>query len=400
MLTAVGRRLGNAEIAAGFGVSVRTVETHIAALRRKLCATTRAELVAAAGGRRRAAVPLPQNSFVGRDADLAAVRALLAGQRWVTVVGPAGCGKSRLARELAAAGARTPVVAELAGTAPGDVPTAVAAASGLPGEPTADPVPATARALDAEPTLLVLDDCDRVAAAVVRLLGELVPAARQLTVLATCRAPVGGSDEAVHLLAPLPVEGGEEPAAVRLLLDRARVLAAQAPAAGADRRSVRLVCARVDGLPLGIELAAARLRHLRPAELAERLCRGTEDLGCEGGDRHDTLRAAFAWTWDLLGEDDRRTLGRLAALPGTFGLDRAEAVAGPGAAAAVLRLADRSMLAPAPVVDGRSRYRVLTSLRCSLPDGCGAVPSVRGVPLRSRPAAAWPVAGGTVDSGH
>src|SRR3954454_2715952 len=96
-LTAVERRLSNAEIAAEFYISVRTVESHIAALRRKLAVDTRSELITAARARRGAAVHVPQNSFVGRAHDLDAVRTLLARDRWVTVVGAAGCGKTRLA---------------------------------------------------------------------------------------------------------------------------------------------------------------------------------------------------------------------------------------------------------------------------------------------------------------
>ncbi len=123
VLAAVGRRLSNAEIAAELVVSVRTVESHIASLRRTFAVTSRAELVRPAHDRRAASVPLPRDSFVGRDGDRQLVTALLGRSRVVTVTGPPGCGKTRLALELAAAGARTPVVVDLGPAAPRDVPT-------------------------------------------------------------------------------------------------------------------------------------------------------------------------------------------------------------------------------------------------------------------------------------
>src|SRR5687767_8698397 len=130
VLSAVERRLGNTDIADELHISVRTVESHIASLRRKLAADTRAKLIDAARARRGTAVPVPQNSFVGREDDLGAVRDLLIRERFVTVVGAAGCGKTRLALELAAADDRVPLVAELEHATPDDVVGVVAKAVG------------------------------------------------------------------------------------------------------------------------------------------------------------------------------------------------------------------------------------------------------------------------------
>ena len=343
------------------------MESHIAALRRKLGVDSRAEMISAARSRRGPAVQVPRNSFVGRDADLAAVRERLDRQCWVTVVGAAGSGKTRLALELAAATTeRVPYVAELELAGPDDVAAAVARAVGLGPGPD-DLVAACGVALGARPALLVLDNCDRVTAAVRPLVARLLALAGDLVVLATCRSPVGGSDEAVHQLAPLPVDG----AAVRLFLDRAAV-----PLTDTD--AVARICRRLDGLPLAIELAAARVRHLAPAELADRLEVGFGPLDRAGApSRHRTLEAAFDWTWDLLDDGERAVLARLAALPGTVDLALAEAVAGPAAGGFVLRLLDRSLLAPA---GPPGRFRLLAALRAFVLDRTdpNVVAAVRG----------------------
>jgi predicted ATPase/DNA-binding CsgD family transcriptional regulator len=364
VLAAVERRLGNTEIAAELHLSVRTVETHIAALRRKLAADSRGQLISAARSRRASAVEVPRNSFVGREPDVHAVRLLLDRGRWVTVVGPAGGGKTRLALELAAADARAPVVVELEHATTGKVVSAVAKRVGLGVDGSRDPATACAVALQAQPYLLVLDNVDRVADEVRDLVGRLLSRAGSLAVLTTSRSPLGASDEAVYPLAPLPVDGGAGSPAVRLFLDRAGTASPAGDGTAVDLALVARVCRRLDGLPLAIELAAARTRHLPLPELADRLAAGFGTLDRAAPDsRHRTLATAFDWTWDLLDDDERAALSRLAALPRSFDLDLAEAVIGPGASPVVLRLLDRSLVSPTATVSEPQRFRLLRPLR-------------------------------------
>lgn len=360
-LGAVARRLSNGEIAAEFHVSVRTVESHISALRRKLGADSRSGLIAAAHRLRTAAVNVPTNSFVGRDDDLAAVRTALDADRWVTIVGPAGAGKTRLALEAAASDARTPVVVELEHKTDSQVVSAIAKAIGLSGEGSTGLISQCAVAMSTQRHLLVLDNCDRVLDAVDDAVTSLLSASSSLAVLATSRSPVGVTAESIHALQPLPVD--DRSGAYEMFVDRARTaLPAFAPNE-AEAQAVARVCQRLDGLPLAIELATARLRHLPLLELEARLDDGFGTLDrARPANRHRTLETAFDWTWDLLDEDERSVLSRLAALPRSFDLELAEVVAGPGAGGAVLRLLDRSLVAPVGSSSPR-KFRLLDALR-------------------------------------
>ncbi|WP_205473256.1 BTAD domain-containing putative transcriptional regulator [Nocardioides sp. SYSU D00038] len=359
-LLAIGRRLTNAEIAAEFHVSQRTVESHVAALRRKLDASSRAELVDAALALQARSVPTPGGAFVGREDDVRTVRELLDVSRWVTVCGPPGVGKSRLAMEVATAQDRAPVVVGLDAVEPGEVAAAVAAALDVTVERPESLVAACASGLSGQPTLLVLDDCDLVLDEVSALATDLVRRAPRLTVLTTSRSPVGGRGEAVHPVAPLPVGPGS--AAVELFLDRARTARAEVDAAATP--AVERICSLLDGLPLAVELAAARLAHLPIDDLAARLEHGFEALErARPVDRHRTLETAFAWTWDVLDDDERRVLSCLAALPVAFDLSVAEAVAGEGTAGTVLRLVDRSLVLATGPDEPAGALRVLGALR-------------------------------------
>ena len=371
VLAAVERRLSNPEIAAELYISVRTVESHIASLKRKLGADSRAELIAAAGERRAhaASVRLPHTAFVGRDDELAALARLLDEHRWVTIVGPGGVGKTRLALEFASRH-DLPVVVELEHAEPGDVVARIARALDLEAGPGSDPATSLALALASHPYLLVLDNVDRVGGAV----GEVVARARSsapgLRVLTTSRTPIGDPAETVFPLAPLSADGPDA-AAVAMFLDRlgtaGRAAAAPmslsaAPASAADRALAARVCERLDGLPLALELAAAVARHLSLEELAERLDRdfATLDRAAPEG-RHRTLETAFEWTWDLLDDDEREVLCRLAALPRTFDVELAVAVTHPGAEGTLVRLLDHSMVVP---TGGRPRrFRLLAVMR-------------------------------------
>jgi predicted ATPase/DNA-binding CsgD family transcriptional regulator len=365
-LAAVERRLNNLEIAQEFHLSVRTVESHIASLRRKLGVDSRAKLIEAARSRRGNTVQVPRNSFVGREAHVRAVRTLLEQQRWVTVVGPAGAGKTRLALELAASDDRAPVVVELEHASDDKVVGFVAKAIGMTADRTTDVVTACAVALGAQRYLLVLDNCDRVLDAVAGLADELLGKAGSLAILATSRSPVEGSAEAIHQLPPLTVD---ERGAVRMFLDRAASAIPGAEFSADDLAHATRICERLDGLPLALELAAARLRHLSLAELEARLDDGFSALDrARPQSRHRTLEAAFDWTWDLLDGEERSVLSRLAALPRNFDLALAETITEPGAGGVVLRLLDRSLLSPATTHTDPRRFRLLDSLRAFVLD--------------------------------
>ena len=208
VLAAVGRRLANPEIADELVLSVRTVESHIAALRRKLGLDSRPGLVAAARSPHRAPVRPAADSLVGRDGELTATADLLAAHRLVTLTGPAGCGKTRLAEEVAARRAERVVVVELDRVDAAGVLAAVTAAAGVRSEAGTGLLAATALALSGGPHLLVLDDCrPRERGSRGRGDGPARPGPR-LRVLATSRGPLGAAGEAVLVLAPLPTAPG------------------------------------------------------------------------------------------------------------------------------------------------------------------------------------------------
>jgi DNA-binding CsgD family transcriptional regulator len=248
-LSAIERRLSNAEIAGEFGISVRTVESHIAALRRKLGAESRAALIQAARDLRGAAVPVPNTSFVGRVHELSAVRGLLDRTRWVTVVGPAGAGKTRLALEAAVAQERAAVVAELEHATSEDLPAVVARCAGVSVDPRQDAVEAMGVVLGAQPHLLVLDNVDRVGPAARAFVRRLLVAAPALVVLATSRAPFGDGGETVYALPTLDTNSPDAPAQ-RLFVDRAQAARPGLRLSNDELAAVRRICHRLDGLPL------------------------------------------------------------------------------------------------------------------------------------------------------
>lgn len=361
ILAAVERRLSNPEIASELFISVRTVESHIASLRRKLGAESRAELIAAAGDRREASVRLPDTTFVGREGEFASLGALVDAHRCVTVTGPGGVGKTRLALEFAARhhGERSPVVVELEHADPDDVVPRIARVLDLEAVAGADVTASVAYALSSHPYLLVLDNIDRVGLAVQDAARRFLREARDLRIVGTSRTPFGEPGEHVFALEPLPVEGADA-AAVAMFLDR--LGAHGVPPAAGGRELAERICARLDGLPLAIELAASVSRHLGLQELAERLDRdfAALDRAAPRG-RHRTLETTFEWTWDLLEDDERDVLCRLAALPRTFDVDLATAVTHAGAEGVLLRLLDHSMVVPAG--GSPRRFRLLAVMR-------------------------------------
>lgn len=337
-------------------------------------------------------LPVPLTPLVGRRQALADLSQLLSGTRLVTLTGPGGVGKTRLAVAAATAerdGARAGELADgtwlvefsgiRAGT-PADLAQVVAATLGirddaphsLPGTGTGTPsLPhRLAAALRDRRTLLVLDNCEHVVDAAAELTELLLRTAPGLRVLATGQEPLGLAGEAMFLVEPL------EPAdAVRMFMERAAAAAPgfprdpDAPEAP-ERRAVAEICRRLDGIPLALELAATRVRALGVRELAERLNDRFRVLtfGQRGAPaRQQTLRAVIDWSWELLSAPERIVLRRLAAHSDGCDLAAAEAVcAGDGVARdevldLVTRLVDRSLVV---VVGGPSgpRYRLLESV--------------------------------------
>ncbi|MFI1022666.1 AfsR/SARP family transcriptional regulator [Streptomyces olivaceus] len=323
-------------------------------------------------------------SFVGRGADLQALRADLATSRLVTLLGPGGAGKTRLSQEVAeGAGdaARDGVwLAELAPVDdPADVPEALLTALGaretvLYGAK-AEELRAVTAGVERQAgalerlvehcgrrrMLIVLDNCEHVVDAAARLTEELLARCPHLTVLATSREPLGVPGESLRPVEPLP-----EPAALRLLADRG---AAALPGfrVDADEETAAAcaeICRRLDGLPLAIELAAARLRLLTPRQIADRLDDRFRLLTSGSRTvlpRQQTLRAVVDWSWELLDEAERDVLVRLSVFAGGCHLAAAEAVCGAAALDAVGSLVDKSLVVAAPSGDGM-RYRLLETV--------------------------------------
>jgi non-specific serine/threonine protein kinase len=322
--------------------------------------------------------PAALTSFVGREEAVRDVAGLLREFRLVTVTGPGGVGKTRLAgqvaRQVAARFTDGAWLAELAPVRdPAQVAAVVAAALGIPeqsGTPLADTL---AQALAGQQLLLVLDNCEHVLGTAAQLCAGLLTACDDVRVLATSREPLAAAGEARYRLAPLTLPAPGDTAAsgrsesVALFADRARQADARFALDEQDGPAVARLVARLDGMPLAIELAAARAETLGVAQLLDRiedrfaLLTGGDRLAA---DRQRSLAATVAWSYDLLTEDERRVFRALSVFPAGFTLEGAEAVAGPGAEPIVLRLVDCSLVVPPRAgLDGRPRYAMLETLR-------------------------------------
>ncbi len=314
--------------------------------------------------------------FVGRDAELAQLREAVRSSRLVTLTGPGGAGKTRLAVEAAAAlrqehpdGAW---LVELAGiTEPDGVVPAAAAALGAAAAALASPQPAGSvtelivRHLAGRSLILVLDNCEHVIGEAAALTDTLVGAVPGLRLIATSREPLGIPGEVL-----VPVGGLAPAAAAELFVDRARAVRPGFTADGLAADVIEDICRRLDGLPLALELAAARLRALPLATLAERLddrfrllSRGARTAR----PRQQTLRAVVDWSYDLLFSDERRLFARLTAFTGGCGLAAAEAVCADDQVPAdeildvLSRLVDKSLVT-ASGGDGEARFGQLQTL--------------------------------------
>ena len=326
-------------------------------------------------------LPAPLTSFLGREQDLARVGELLEQARLVTLTGTGGTGKTRLAVE-AGAGAvgrfRDGVwLAELAGVAePALVAAQVMTALGVRQAGDVPVLDALIYRLRSAELLLVLDNCEHLLEACAALAGALLRAAPGLRVLATSRELLGIPGEVTYPVRPLDLppqtadaQQAGQAAAVRLFLDRGSAArggtgGGVAPVAVAER-----ICRTLDGLPLAIELAAARLGTLSAEEIEAHLADRFRFLAYRrpaADPRHQALRAAMDWSYDLLDAGERRVLGELSVFAGTFALAQAAEVCSGGDQDTALEvidgLAGKSLVAAEPAEDG-TRYRLLDTVR-------------------------------------
>jgi len=317
-------------------------------------------------------------SFVGRAAESAEVADLLGRYRLVTVTGPGGVGKTRLAaevtRQVADRFADGVWQVELASVQePALLPAAAAAVLGAQQAPDASIVESLLAMLSRQQLLLVLDNCEHMLAAVAELCGSLLPHADELRIMTTSREPIGVAGEARYRLPPLGLPGPGIPAgiagseAVVLFADRAHRVDPHFTLSDELEPVVARIVTRLDGMPLAIELAAARVETLGVEQLLDRLddrfrlLVGTDRLAAA---RQRSLAATVDWSYQLLGEQERRVFRRLAVFPGAFTLEAAEMVAGLGAGQMLLHLVDCSLVTPPTSdPDGRSRYQMLETLR-------------------------------------
>ena len=313
---------------------------------------------------------LQSTSFVGRNREQREVRALLRSVdlRLLTLTGPGGTGKTRLAVEaIADLGADFPdgvVLVDLAPVGDADlVATAIAGALGV-SERHGGALEALGASLRRKRALLVLDNFEQVLDAAPMLV-ELLAGAPGLTILVTSRAPLDVSEERIYRVPAL-----QHPEAVRLFTARAREVRSDFELSDVNADAVAELCIRLDGLPLALELAAARIKLLSPREILERLGVRLDVLKAEPGaglpERHRTLRAAIEWSYDLLGVEERSLFTSLGVFVGGFTLDGARAVAGDlelDVVVGVESLLNNSLLRTEPMAGGEPRFGMLETIR-------------------------------------
>jgi predicted ATPase/class 3 adenylate cyclase len=336
-------------------------------------------------------LPLQLTSFVGRNTQIADVRKLLAGNRLVTLTGAGGVGKTRMALEVAATtaaefddGTRYVDLAPI--TDPDVVPIAVARGLGLPDQPGRSTTDTIVRWIGERRMLLVLDNCEHLLDASAELITTLVGGCTGLTLLTTSREPIGLAGESTWRVPSLSL--ADE--AVDLFADRARLARPDFHVAADDLAIVTDICRRLDGVPLAIELAAARVRALSLHEINDslhdrfRLLTGGSRTAVR---RQQTLRASVDWSHALLSEPERVLFRRLAVFAGGFDLHAAQMVAGSSDVERyqvfdqLSLLVDKSLVV-ADGAHGQTRYRLLETVRQYAAEKLGE--SGESVEIRSR----------------
>jgi non-specific serine/threonine protein kinase len=329
-------------------------------------------------------LPAPRTNLVGREREMVEVKRTLAMTGLLTLTGTGGCGKTRLALEVARDLVGTyrdgAWLIELAPLSEGAlVPQAVADALGVREQPNRPLADTLARHLRGEKTLLVLDNCEHLIVAAAALVDALLGSCPRLRVLATSREALGVAGEAIWPVPPLSVPGTDgSPAdlmryeAVRLFVERARARLPTFDLTPANARAVAEVCRKLDGIPLAIELVTARVTALAVEQVAERLEDSLSLLSTGSRTvtpRHQTMRATIEWSYALLGESERVLFGRLSVFAGGWTLEAVETVgAGDGIERRDIldlmnRLVDKSLVVAEPGAAGASRYRTLEPVR-------------------------------------
>jgi predicted ATPase/DNA-binding winged helix-turn-helix (wHTH) protein len=323
------------------------------------------------------ALPAASTSFVGRAQEIAQIETLLPAHRVVSLLGPGGIGKTRLAAAAAerAQGRFVDGVWWLELAPLQDAALVAAEMASLWGLRSGDGSTieqVLLRHLAPRQLLLVVDNCEHLRGAVAALLDKVLDAAPDVHVLATSRESLGARDEVELRVSPLGLDGVDgnpgSSDAVRLFLDRMQAVRPGAALGADELDSVQRVCRRLEGVPLGLELAAVRLRVLTPAELADRLDQSFGVLGAarKAAPAHQSsLDAALDWSHDLLAPDEQALLRRLAVFAGGFDIEAAEAVCGdPSAVVALLdALVDKSLVLPQPGGGARARFHLLEPTR-------------------------------------
>ncbi|HEX7525117.1 MAG TPA: BTAD domain-containing putative transcriptional regulator, partial [Gaiellaceae bacterium] len=351
------------------GPDLRELETAILNHDPALLAPDTAATGATATTRRRSNLKAALSPLIGRERELAELAALLTDRRLVTVVGPGGAGKTRLAAETARLGVEHRkdgvFMIELAPIGdPEAIADAVAGALELP-DGDVDALTRVRQHCEGKDMLLVLDNCEHLVDAAAHIAEELLGACEDVSILATSREALRVTGEAVWPVPPL-----QEADAVELFIERATSADPAFRVDDAARSILRDICDRLDGLPLAIELAAARTRAFTVAQIAERLDDRFRLL--TGGSRtamarQQTLRAVVDWSYDLLFEDERRVFERLSVFPGGCVIGAAEAVCAGGDVdeTDVIDLIDGLVAKSLLLVDrsgSEPRYRMLQTL--------------------------------------
>jgi predicted ATPase/DNA-binding winged helix-turn-helix (wHTH) protein len=332
-------------------------------------------------------LPLPLTSFIGREREIVEIKSLLERARLLTLTGAGGSGKTRLA--IQAAGELVCETEEevwwvdlAALSDPGLLPQAVAAAMGVREQSGRALSETLVSYLGTKKLLLLLDNCEHLIAACAELAGKLLRACRRLKVLATSREALGVSGEIVWPVPGLSLTGPGDPPvveelpgceAIQLFVERATAALPRFALTEQNAATVAQICRRLDGLPLAIELAAARVKALAVEQIAARLdnCFRLLASGSRAElPRHQTLRATIDWSYDLLAPADRVLMHRLSVFAGGLTLEAVEVVcAGDGIAQdnvldLLSRLVDKSLISVAEhEQDGVARYRLLETVR-------------------------------------